>query len=72
MRSSFRGQGPGLVEILGKAGWDVVHVASLTLQAAADEVVLEAARQDARILPFTSYASTTAPWVNGADPFPPG
>jgi predicted nuclease of predicted toxin-antitoxin system len=41
---------PRLVEVLGEAGWDVAHVARLGLRAAADEVVLETARLDARIL----------------------
>jgi predicted nuclease of predicted toxin-antitoxin system len=39
-----------LVEILAKAGWDVVHGATLGLQAVPDEAVMEAARPDARIL----------------------
>ncbi|MFC4946810.1 DUF5615 family PIN-like protein [Pseudonocardia sp. GCM10023141] len=41
---------PRLVELLGAAGWDVVHVGTLGLRAAADKIVLRAAQDDARIL----------------------
>jgi Domain of unknown function (DUF5615) len=41
---------PRLVDILGAAGWDVVHVASLGLRSAPDRTVLEAARRDGRFL----------------------
>jgi predicted nuclease of predicted toxin-antitoxin system len=39
-----------LVDVLATAGWDVVHVRSLGLQAAPDRVVLDTARQDGRTL----------------------
>jgi predicted nuclease of predicted toxin-antitoxin system len=41
---------PRLVDILGAAGWDVVHVASLGLRSAPDRTVLETARRDGRFL----------------------
>src|SRR3712207_2627506 len=39
-----------LVDALSSAGWDVIHVRSLGLEAASDKAVLDAARSDARIL----------------------
>ena len=39
-----------LVQLLGAAGWDVLHVRALGLHAATDPVVMERARSDARIL----------------------
>jgi predicted nuclease of predicted toxin-antitoxin system len=41
---------PRLVAVLVGVGWDVVHVGKLGLQVARDEVVLQAARDDDRIL----------------------
>ncbi len=41
---------PRLVDVLAKEGWDVVHVGALGLRAASDRVVLQAAREDGRIL----------------------
>ena len=41
---------PRLVDVLAKEGWDVVHVGSLGLRAATDRVVLQAARDDGRVL----------------------
>ena len=41
---------PRLVDVLAKEGWDVVHVGALGLRAANDRVVLEAVRDDGRIL----------------------
>jgi predicted nuclease of predicted toxin-antitoxin system len=41
---------PRLVEVLGKEGWDVVHVRELGLHAATDRVVLDTARADDRVL----------------------
>ena len=41
---------PRLVDVLGAAGWDVVHVASLGLRSAPDRTVLDAARRDERYL----------------------
>lgn len=41
---------PRLIDILSAAGWDVVHTASMGLRAASDQVVLEAARTDSRVL----------------------
>jgi predicted nuclease of predicted toxin-antitoxin system len=41
---------PRLVELLGPAGWDVVHVGALGLRAASDKIVLRTAHDDARIL----------------------
>jgi len=41
---------PRLVEVLSAEGWDVVHVRPLGLQAATDKIVLQSARDDARIL----------------------
>jgi predicted nuclease of predicted toxin-antitoxin system len=41
---------PRLVDVLAKDGWDAVHVGSLGLRAASDRVVLQAARDDGRIL----------------------
>jgi Domain of unknown function (DUF5615) len=41
---------PRLVELLTLAGWDVAHVRALGLRAATDKVVLEAARNDHRVL----------------------
>jgi len=39
-----------LVELLTLQGWDVAHVRALGLRAAKDEAVLEAARNDGRVL----------------------
>jgi predicted nuclease of predicted toxin-antitoxin system len=41
---------PRLVELLTLEGWDVAHVRALGLRAATDKVVLEAARNDHRVL----------------------
>jgi predicted nuclease of predicted toxin-antitoxin system len=41
---------PRLMELLTLHGWDVTHVRALGLRAARDEVVLEAARNDHRVL----------------------
>jgi predicted nuclease of predicted toxin-antitoxin system len=41
---------PRLLELLGAAGWDVVHVGALGLRAASDKIVLRTARDDDRIL----------------------
>jgi predicted nuclease of predicted toxin-antitoxin system len=41
---------PRLVAWLAGAGWDVVHVASLGLQSADDETVLQVARETERVL----------------------
>ena len=41
---------PRLVELLTREGWDVAHVRALGLRAATDKVVLEAARNDHRVL----------------------
>ena len=41
---------PRLVPLLSAAGWDVQHVGALGLNAASDEAVLEAAREDLRVL----------------------
>jgi predicted nuclease of predicted toxin-antitoxin system len=41
---------PRLVELLGSAGWDVVHVGTLGLRAASDKIVLRTAHDDGRIL----------------------
>jgi hypothetical protein len=41
---------PRLVELLGAAGWDVVHVGALGLRAASDKIVLRTAHDDDRIL----------------------
>ncbi len=41
---------PRMVPALSSAGWDVVHVRSIGLRDAEDDVVLEAARSDDRIL----------------------
>lgn len=41
---------PRLVELLGSAGWDAVHVGTLGLRAASDKIVLRTAHDDGRIL----------------------
>ena len=41
---------PRLVDLLTLAGWDVAHVRALGLRAATDKVVLEAARNEHRVL----------------------
>jgi predicted nuclease of predicted toxin-antitoxin system len=41
---------PRLADVLGKEGWDVVHVGALGLRAASDRLVLQAARDDGRVL----------------------
>jgi predicted nuclease of predicted toxin-antitoxin system len=41
---------PRLVDVLGKEAWDVVHVGALGLRAASDRLVLQAARDDDRVL----------------------
>jgi predicted nuclease of predicted toxin-antitoxin system len=41
---------PRLGDVLMKEGWDVAHVASLGLRSASDRVVLQAARDDDRVL----------------------
>lgn len=41
---------PRLVEEPALAGWDVLHLRQLGLQAASDEVVLERASEDRRVL----------------------
>ncbi len=41
---------PRLVELLTLEGWDVAHARALGLRAATDRVVLEAARNDHRVL----------------------
>lgn len=39
---------PRLGDVLALEGWDIVHVRSLGLRAATDDVVLRTARDDAR------------------------
>jgi predicted nuclease of predicted toxin-antitoxin system len=41
---------PRLVDVLAKAGWDVVHVGRWGLRAASDLLVLHVARDDGRVL----------------------
>ena len=41
---------PRLVDVLGAAGWDVVHIASLGLRSAPDRTVLDVAHRDERFL----------------------
>lgn len=41
---------PKLVELLGRVGHDVVHVRDIGLASASDEVVIDAASADDRIL----------------------
>jgi predicted nuclease of predicted toxin-antitoxin system len=41
---------PRLVDVLAKEGWDVAHIGALGLRAASDRLVLQAARDDGRVL----------------------